>query len=183
MPIISGMFGPVMSPSSRLDADRALPDAALAGCDGDDVLHARHELLGLARLRAANHGAPGDLDVADADAGEHRARIALDLVLERARWRRQLDRERDGVAVDDDRLDHVQGHDVATQLGFLDGAEGVEDGAFGDDGHALVGPRSDTGNVDIVPRRDERPRAPDRLAPSQGRNGQRPRAKPEGAGR
>ena len=48
----------------QVDADRALADAALAGRDGDDVLDARHELLGLARLGAADHRAPRDLDLA-----------------------------------------------------------------------------------------------------------------------
>ena len=123
----------------EVDADRALADAALAGRDGDDVLDARNELLRLARLRAADHGAPRDLDLLDADAGQHGAGVALDLVLERAGRRRQLDRERDGVAVDDDRLDHVERDDVAPELGLLDGAQGLEHGPFGDGGHALLG--------------------------------------------
>ena len=123
----------------QVDADRALADAALAGRHRDDVLDARDELLGLARLGAADHGAPGDLDLLDADAGQHGPGVALDLVLERAGRRRQLDREGDGVAIDDDRLDHVEGDDVAAELGLLDGAQRVEDGAFGDGGHAAVG--------------------------------------------
>ena len=51
----------------QVDADRALADAALAGRDRDDVLDARQELLGLARLGPADHRAPGDLDRLDPD--------------------------------------------------------------------------------------------------------------------
>ena len=84
---------------------------------------------------AADHRAPRDLDLARADVGQDRAGVALDLVLERAGRRRELDRERDGGAVDDDRLDHLEGDDVAPELGLLDGAQCLEDGAFGDRGH------------------------------------------------
>ena len=65
------MFGPVMSRveqadrrpglgerDGEVDADRALADAALAGRDGDDVLDARDELLGLARLRRGGPSRP-----------------------------------------------------------------------------------------------------------------------------
>ena len=58
----------------QVDADRALADAALARRDGDDVLDARDELLGLARLRAADHRAPGDVDLGRADRAERGAR-------------------------------------------------------------------------------------------------------------
>ena len=102
----------------EVDADRALADAALARCDGDDVLDARHELLRLAWLGATDHRSPRDLDLLDADAGQDRAGIALDLVLERAGRRRQFDREGDGVTIDDDRLDHVERDDVASKLRF-----------------------------------------------------------------
>ena len=66
------MLGPVMSASSRptlapvlrerdgeVDADTVrLADAALAGRDGDDVLHARDELLRLCRLRRGGPSRP-----------------------------------------------------------------------------------------------------------------------------
>ena len=39
-------------------------------------------------------------------------------------------------AVDDDRLDHVQGDDVPPELGLLDVAQRVEDGGFGE---AVIG--------------------------------------------
>ena len=84
-PSIIGMFGPVMSASSRptaapdwasddgeVDADRALADAALAGRDGDDVLDARQELLRLLGRRPADHRAPGDVDLLDADLAQAR---------------------------------------------------------------------------------------------------------------
>ena len=71
------MFGPVMSASSRptdgaglgeghreVDADRALPDAALARPDRDHVLDVGQELLGLARGGPADHRAPRERDVA-----------------------------------------------------------------------------------------------------------------------
>jgi hypothetical protein len=172
---MSGMFGPVMSPSSRptlapglresdgeVDAHRALADAALARGDRDDVLDAGHELLCLARLGTTDHRAPRDVDALYADRGKGGLDVRLDLVLERAGRRRQLDRERDARTVDGDILDHVEGHDVAPELGLLDVAQRVEDRALGDRRHRSWDPsashrvrrrRSDGRRVDIVPRR------------------------------
>ena len=64
--------------------------------------------------------------------------FALDLVLQRAGGRRQLDGQRHVGAVDDDVLDHVQGDDVAAQLRVLDVAERVDDGGLGE--HADILP-------------------------------------------
>ena len=70
-PSIIGMLGPVMSRveqadggaglrqrDRQVDADRALADAALARRDGDDVLDAREQLLGLARRARAGPSRP-----------------------------------------------------------------------------------------------------------------------------
>ena len=94
-----------------------------------------HELLGLARLGAPDHGAPGDVHVRGADRPERRIGRSLDLVLERAGRRRQLDGHRQGGAVDDDVLDHVEGDQVAPELGLLDGAHRLDDGVVGQAEH------------------------------------------------
>ena len=95
-----------------------------------------------------------------ADGAEGGVRRPLDLVLERAGRRRQLDGHRQRRAVDDDVLDHVERDQVAPELGLLDGAHRVDDGVVGEAGHRRSGPfgvgasvgGSDGGRVDIVPR-------------------------------
>ena len=95
------------------------------------------------------------------DRAEGGVRRPLDLVLERTGRRRQLDGHRQGRAVDDDVLDHVEGDEVAPELGLLDGAHRIDDGVVGEDGHRRSGPFglvgtevgcSDGRSVDIVPR-------------------------------
>ena len=49
-----------------------------------------------------------------------RADVALDLRLERAGGRRQVDRQRDGAVADPDVLDHPQVDQVAAEVGVLD---------------------------------------------------------------
>ena len=99
--------------------------------------------------------------------------VALDLVLERAGRGRQLDREGDGRAVDDDVLDHLEGDDVAPELGLLDGAQRVDDGGLGQAGHGRWGSLRARGSdgrcVSIVPRAgvgDAGLRGPRRGSPS-----------------
>ena len=127
------MFGPVMSASSRPTVAPAcasatarltltvdLPDAALARRHGDDVLDARHELLGLARLRAADHRAPGDLDVGRAESQDRAGVLAsisslsgqAGVVSSMVNATRRV--------LDGDRLDHLERHDVAPELWLLD---------------------------------------------------------------
>jgi len=84
----------------EVDRHRALADAALARRDGDDVLHAREELLRGSRRGPAHGGAPGQLNGLDADRVERGVDPRFDLVLERARGRRELDLERDCGALD-----------------------------------------------------------------------------------
>ena len=117
MPIIRGMFGPVMSASSRptlapacasatarLTLTVHLPTPPLPDATAMMFFTPWHELLRLAGLRAADHGAPGDLHPVRADRPRGRTCVvALDLVLERTGRSRQLDREGDGIAIDDDR--------------------------------------------------------------------------------
>ncbi len=116
----------------KVDADRGLPDPALARGHRDDVLDPGNELLGLAGRRAADHGSPGDVDPPDAEGGHLRPHVRLDLVLERAGRGGQLDRERDVGPVDLQVLDHVPGHEVAAKLGLLDLAQDVHDGGLGE---------------------------------------------------
>ena len=119
----------------------------------------RGPLIGGARRGASDGRAPCDLDPLDAHRGEGLADLGLDLVLERAGRGGELDRERDVGAGEDQVLDHVAGDEVATQLGLLDGTEGVEDGSLGDSAHQgrfapvrrAAGRISDARGVDIVP--------------------------------
>ena len=123
----------------EVDRDRALADAALARGDRDHVLDAREQLLRRPRRGAADRRAPGQLDRLDADRVERRVDARLDLVLERAGRRRQLDLERDLGAVDDEVLDHVPGDEVAAELRLLDVPQRLHDGGFGDLQHAVGG--------------------------------------------
>ena len=152
------MFGPVMSASSRPTAAPAwasatarltltvlFPTPPLPGRHRDDVLDAGQELLGLARLGPPDHRAPGDVDAVRADPRQHRPRVPLDLVLERASRGRELDGQPDGRTVDREVLDHLERHDVAPELGLLDGAQRVHDGALGEGGHRRSGPSGSSG--------------------------------------
>ena len=115
----------------------ALADAALSRRDRDDVLDAGQELLGLDGRRPPHVAGPRHGDLAGTRSLERGSRVALDLVLERACRRRQLDGERDVAAIgDDDVLDHVQRDDVAPELRLLDGAERVEHAAVVEFVHA-----------------------------------------------
>ena len=119
-------------PEREVDGDGRLADAALARRHGDDVLDARYQLLGLARLRAADHRSPGQIDCLDAKRRQHPIDVCLDLVLQRAGGRGQLDHERNARAVDAQVADHVTADDVTGQLGFAHRAKRVKDGCFGD---------------------------------------------------
>jgi hypothetical protein len=114
----------------QVDRDGGLADAALAGADRDDVLHAGHGLTrsvgadGLAHPRAHLH-------VHRADAGQlhhRRARLIAHLILDRTRRRRQLDREPDTAAVDGEALDEPQADDVAIEIRIAYDLQRLEDG-------------------------------------------------------
>src|SRR6185369_2148746 len=79
-----------------------------------------------------DHGAPGDLDRLHTKGLQRDVDVTLDFVLQRARRSGELDREGQPIAIDLDAFDHVQGHDVAAEFGLLDGAERIEDRAFGE---------------------------------------------------
>jgi hypothetical protein len=117
----------------------ALADAPLARGHGDDVLHARQELLGGPRGGATNAGTPRELNGFDPDRIERGMDPRFDLVLERASRGGELDREGNGIAVDLQLPDHVPGHEVAAELWLLDGAERGHDGVLGDLGHEFLG--------------------------------------------
>ena len=95
----------------EVDAHRALTHSALPRGDRDDVLDPGQDLL-LWDVRSGtpHHRAPADLDRLRAERLEGARDVGFDLVLERTRRCRQLDRERDPGAVDDQVLDHVPGH-------------------------------------------------------------------------
>ena len=144
------MFGPVMSASSRPTAAPArasatarltltvlLPTPPLPDATAITFLTPGQDLLGRARRGAADRGAPVDREARDAHRVERAADLGLDLVLERAGRRGELDRERHVGAVDDDVPDHVPGDEVAAELGLLDGSEGIEDGGLGDGAHRV----------------------------------------------
>src|SRR5262249_54063037 len=101
------------------------------------------------RRRPADGRAPGQLDGLDADRVERRMDAGLDLVLERAGGRRQLDLEGDPGAVDAQVANHVPGDEVATELRLLDVPTRVHDGGLGDLQHAGLSPRVLTGSVPI----------------------------------
>jgi hypothetical protein len=122
---------------SQVHAHRALAHAALAGDHRNNVLDPRQELLGLGRIRSADHRPPGDLDRFGTDRPERRPGVALDLVLEWAGRRGQLDRERDPASVNHNVLDHVQGFDVTSELRFLDGSERRVNRILGEYAHEL----------------------------------------------
>ena len=104
------MLGPVMSASSRptvapawasatarLTLTVLLPTPPLPDATAMTFFTSGSICSALARRRAADHRSPGDLDAGRADPDEGGPRVALDLVLERAGRRRQLDREGDAV--------------------------------------------------------------------------------------
>ena len=70
--------------------------------------------------------------VAGQPALERGAHVALDLGLERAGGRRQVDRQGHGAVADLDVLDHAQVDQVATEVGVLDPLQGVEHIPFGE---------------------------------------------------
>ena len=152
-PIIIGMFGPVMSASSRpTDApSRASATARL-------TLTVLFPTPPLPEATAMMFFTPGTSS-ADCDGvarrtvapqltsmplgAERRERgpdLALDLVLERAGRGRQLDREGDVRAVHHEVLHHVPRDEVAAELGLPDGAERVEDGGIGQGRHRSGSP-------------------------------------------
>src|SRR6476620_5125474 len=127
-PSIIGMFGPVMSASSS-------PTLAPAWASATarltlTVLLPTPPLPDPTAMTFLTFGR-----IASACCGVARPGGALDLVLQRAGRRRQLDRERHAGPVDRDRLDHVEGDDVAPELGFLNLAQSVEDRRFGERRH------------------------------------------------
>ena len=125
MPTLLPHFASAMR---EVDRDRRLADAALAGADGDDVLHAGHRLpraVGADRLADAR--AHLHVDRADARQLHHRgARLIAHLILHRTRRRRQLDRERDAAAVDRQILDEPEADDVAVEIGIADDLQRLE---------------------------------------------------------
>ena len=143
--------------NGQVDGDRALPHAALARGDRDRVLDAGEQLLRLGRAGPPDHRPPRHVDELGSEALEHSLDVAVDLVLERAGRRRQLDRQADPRPVDLDVLDHVERDDVAPELGLLDGAQRVEDRASrksGSCGGSSLGlpATCGTSRVEILPR-------------------------------
>ena len=83
------------SATARLALTVLLPTPPLPDATAMMFLTSGQQLLGLDRLRAADHRAPGDGHFARAQLAEHGVDVALDLVLERAGRRGQLDLEGD----------------------------------------------------------------------------------------
>ena len=109
------------------------PDAALAGADRDDVLHAFDRRASRSGARHRAHaGRHLDVDRGHArQRGHARVRLVAHLILHRARRRRQLDAERHAAAVDAQVLDEAERDDVLVQVGILDGHERAEHRRFG----------------------------------------------------
>jgi hypothetical protein len=84
--------------------------------DEHHVLHAGDHQLLVAARRRAHLGAPLDLEVADAGAPERVLRVRLDLPLQRARGRGELDLQLHAVPVGPDVLDHARLHQGHVQL-------------------------------------------------------------------
>ena len=124
----------------QVDADRALAHAALAGGDGDDVLDARRGAAGPADGAARRTIAPQVISTSAAPIPARAARAlrSISSLSGQAGVVSSIVKATFGPSIDD-LLDHVEGHDVAAQLGLLDGAQGVEDGALGERAHLAVG--------------------------------------------
>ena len=141
-PSMRGRLGPYMSPSSRptfapvrasamarlaatvdfptppLPAPTAMtcatPGSARRSAVGSLGLRMREVVVSLTVLT------PGTAMTA-------RARVLLDLPLERAGRGGEHQGEGDLAVLDHEILDHAQGHEVAAQIGVLHGAQGVQD--------------------------------------------------------
>src|SRR5439155_11031265 len=112
----------------QVDSHRGLSNAALAGSDSDDVLHARQWLTRtLPANRLANPGAHLHVNARNARHAENGgARLVAHLVLDGTRGCRQLDGESDAVAVDPQALDEPQADNVTVEIGVADDLEGFE---------------------------------------------------------
>ena len=117
---------------ARLTATVVFADAALAGADGDDVLHPFDRRASRFGRRHGAH-ACGHFHVHRRHPGQRRhrgVRLVAQHVLHRARGSRQLDRERHAAAVDAEILDESKRHDVPMQIGILDDRQRVEHRRF-----------------------------------------------------
>ena len=151
-PSIIGMFGPVMSASSRptrraglgerdgeVDADTVLlPTPPLPDATAITFLTPGTSCSGRARRGAADGGAPRRSRAPRRPSGASARRTSASI------W--SLSGQAGVVssmvkatsdAVDREVADHLAGHEIAAELGLLDGAEGVEDGGLGDRGHGV----------------------------------------------
>ena len=107
-----------------------LADAALAGADGNDVLHAgQRRTSQLGRRDRADVRGHAHVDRGDARHRAHRRlRLLAHLILHGTRRRRQLDRERDLSIGDREVLDEAERHDVAAKVGIVDDAQRMQNG-------------------------------------------------------
>ena len=115
-----------------------LADAALAGADRDDVLHARQRLTcAVADDAFADARAHLHVDAGDTGHLQHGgARLIAHLILDRTRRRRQLDGEGDLPAVNLEILDEAERDDVLVKIRILDDLQRIEHGDWFN-GHGL----------------------------------------------
>jgi hypothetical protein len=118
----------------KVDRDRGLSDAALAGADGDDVLHSfDRRPSGFGRGHGAHARGHFHIHGGDTRQCRHRGvRLVAQHVLYGTRGSRQLDGERHAAAVDAEILDESKRHDVPVQIGILDDRQRAEHRRFSD---------------------------------------------------
>src|SRR5262249_4102077 len=102
-----------------VDADRRLADAALPGADGDAVAGPGYRLPPGDAAGAGDVAVPGDVDPGDALDATHEGGLDVlaDAVAHGAGGGREHQPHVGGVALDAEVADHVEGHQVAVQLG------------------------------------------------------------------
>src|SRR5579859_1838318 len=118
----------------EVDGDRGLADASLARCHRDRVLHAWDEIGRRPAERALHVARPVDLHRFGAQALEAGDDLVLDLGLQRAGRRRELDGERHVRPGDLDVLHHAQRDEVTPDLRVLDLSQGSHDVLVGEHG-------------------------------------------------
>jgi hypothetical protein len=105
--------------------DGGLADAALARGDRHDVRDARERRGALHRRGLPHARGERQIHAAQArDRSERRAHVGLDLVLERAGRRRELDVEIEVAAGDLGLLDHLRRDEIDPHLGIDHGLQG-----------------------------------------------------------